>query len=132
MILLVAFRVLSTEASSSVTQDEMNDEETCKQQTYASLKALLQFYQESEVITWALQSVFYMQDDPAHLESRRCAASGLLLIWLVNHISPDLSLSVTQTCGVPGGQSVGLWRGYSEGLACIHISTPARYLPQLR
>lgn len=57
-ILLVPFRVLSAEPSSSVTQDEMNDEETCKQQTYARLKALLQFYQESEVITHVLQSGF--------------------------------------------------------------------------
>uniref|UniRef100_H3C8Q5 Cohesin subunit SA n=1 Tax=Tetraodon nigroviridis TaxID=99883 RepID=H3C8Q5_TETNG len=46
---LVFSRVLSTGPGSTGTQDERNDEETCKRQTYARLKALLQFYQESEL-----------------------------------------------------------------------------------
>lgn len=48
---LVSFRVLSTGPCSTVSHDEMSDEDICKHQTYARLKALLQFYQESEVIT---------------------------------------------------------------------------------
>lgn len=48
-ILLV--RLLNTVAPASDTQDEMNEEEAHKQQTFIKLKALLQFYQESEVKT---------------------------------------------------------------------------------
>lgn len=44
-------RLLNTVAPASDTQDEMNEEETHKQQTFIKLKALLQFYQESEVKT---------------------------------------------------------------------------------
>lgn len=58
VMLLVSFRVLSIASGSSVTQVKRNGEETCKPQTYARLKALLQFYQESEVITPVLISLF--------------------------------------------------------------------------
>lgn len=57
-MLLVSFRVLSNGPGSAVTQDKRNDEETCKPQTFARLKALLQFYEESEVITPLLLSLF--------------------------------------------------------------------------
>ncbi len=50
-ILSVSHRLLNTAAPASDTQDEMNDEEKEKQQTFARLKALLQFYRESEVRT---------------------------------------------------------------------------------
>lgn len=53
-ILLVFFRLLNSVAPASDTQDEMNDEEAHKQQTFARLKALLQFHQESEVRTHRL------------------------------------------------------------------------------
>ncbi|XP_076602626.1 cohesin subunit SA-2 [Chaetodon auriga] len=44
---LLFSRLLNTVASD--TQDEVNEEEAHKQQTFAQLKALLQFYQESEL-----------------------------------------------------------------------------------
>lgn len=50
-ILLLSVRLLNTVAPASDTQDEINEEEAHKQQTFARLKALLQFYQESEVKT---------------------------------------------------------------------------------
>lgn len=50
-MLLVFFRLLNTVAPTSDTQDEINDEEVHQQQTLVRLKALLQFYQESEVRT---------------------------------------------------------------------------------
>lgn len=34
-------------------------------------------------------------------------------------------LSAAQACGVPSGQSVGLWWSPAEGLANIHIYTDA-------
>lgn len=46
---LLYSRLLNTVAPASDTQDEMNEEETHKQQTFIKLKALLQFYQESEL-----------------------------------------------------------------------------------
>ncbi|KAM9347320.1 cohesin subunit SA-2 [Symphorus nematophorus] len=46
---LLFSRLLNTVAPAFDTQDEMNEEETHKQQTFARLKALLQFYQESEL-----------------------------------------------------------------------------------
>lgn len=49
-------RLLNTVAPASDTQDEMNEEETHKQQTFIKLKALLQFYQESEVKTHSFNS----------------------------------------------------------------------------
>lgn len=52
--LLVSVRLLNTVAPASDTQDEINEEEAHKQQTSARLKALLQFYQESEVKTHGL------------------------------------------------------------------------------
>ena len=58
VMFLVYFRVLSNGLCSTVTEDKRNDGETCKPQTYAKLKALLQFYQESEVITAVLLSLF--------------------------------------------------------------------------
>lgn len=48
---MVFFRLLNTVAPASDTQDEMNDEEAHKQQTFARLKALLLFCQQSEVKT---------------------------------------------------------------------------------
>lgn len=46
---LLFSRLLNAVAPASDTQDGMNEEEVCKQQTFARLKALLQFYQESEM-----------------------------------------------------------------------------------
>lgn len=46
---MVFFRLLITGAPASDTQDELNDEEAQEQQTFARLKALLQFHQESGV-----------------------------------------------------------------------------------
>uniref|UniRef100_A0A8C9X0E7 Cohesin subunit SA n=1 Tax=Sander lucioperca TaxID=283035 RepID=A0A8C9X0E7_SANLU len=46
---LLFSRLLNTVAPASDTQDEINEEEAHKQQTSARLKALLQFYQESEL-----------------------------------------------------------------------------------
>uniref|UniRef100_A0A7N8WRS6 Cohesin subunit SA n=1 Tax=Mastacembelus armatus TaxID=205130 RepID=A0A7N8WRS6_9TELE len=46
---LLFSRLLNTVAPAADTQDEMNEEEAHKQQTLARLKALLQFYQESEL-----------------------------------------------------------------------------------
>lgn len=46
---MVSFRLLITGVPASDTQDELNEEEAQKQQTFARLKALLQFYQESGV-----------------------------------------------------------------------------------
>lgn len=43
------FRLVNTGPSTSDTEEEMNDEEACKRQTFATLKAVLQFYQQSEV-----------------------------------------------------------------------------------
>lgn len=48
-VFLVSVRLLNTVAPASDTQDQINEEEAHKQQTLAMLKALLQFYQESEV-----------------------------------------------------------------------------------
>lgn len=47
--LLGFFRLLNTGPSASDTEEEVNDEEARKRQTFAKLKAVLQFYQESEV-----------------------------------------------------------------------------------
>ncbi|XP_038576945.1 cohesin subunit SA-2 isoform X2 [Micropterus salmoides] len=46
---LLFSRLLNTVAPASDTQDQINEEEAHKQQTLAMLKALLQFYQESEL-----------------------------------------------------------------------------------
>lgn len=46
---LLFSRLLNTVAPASDTQDQINEEEAHKQQTLARLKALLQFYQESEL-----------------------------------------------------------------------------------
>lgn len=46
---LLYSRLLSTVAPASDTQDGLNEEEEHQQQTFARLKALLQFYQESEL-----------------------------------------------------------------------------------
>ncbi|XP_044073154.1 cohesin subunit SA-2 isoform X1 [Siniperca chuatsi] len=46
---LLFSRLLNTVAPASDTQDEINEDEAHKQQTFARLKALLQFYQESEL-----------------------------------------------------------------------------------
>lgn len=45
--MMLFFRLLNSVASD--TQDEVNDEEANRQQTFARLKSLLQFYQDSEV-----------------------------------------------------------------------------------
>jgi len=47
--LFVSARLLKAVAPAPDTQDEINEEEVHKQQTFARLKALLHFYQESEV-----------------------------------------------------------------------------------
>lgn len=49
LTMMLFFRLLSSVASD--TQDEVNDEEADRQQTFARLKSLLQFYQDSEVGT---------------------------------------------------------------------------------
>ncbi|XP_047456471.1 cohesin subunit SA-2 [Mugil cephalus] len=46
---LLYWRLLKAEAPAAHTQDDMNEEEEHKRQTSARLKALLQFYQESEL-----------------------------------------------------------------------------------
>ncbi|CAI5655433.1 unnamed protein product [Oreochromis niloticus] len=46
---LLFSRLLNAVAPASDTQDGSNEEEACKQQTFARLKALLHFYQESEL-----------------------------------------------------------------------------------
>ncbi|XP_075887185.1 cohesin subunit SA-2 isoform X2 [Nelusetta ayraudi] len=46
---LLLSRLLNSVASASGTQDGGNDEEAKKQQTFAKLKSLLQFYQDSEL-----------------------------------------------------------------------------------
>lgn len=56
MIQIVSVRLLNAVAPASDTQDGSNEEEASKQQTFARLKALLHFYQESEVNTdWLFQ-----------------------------------------------------------------------------
>lgn len=47
----MSVRLLNAVAPASDTQDGMNEEELHEQQMFARLKALLQFYQESEVTT---------------------------------------------------------------------------------
>lgn len=49
LTMMLFFRLLNSVASD--TQDEVNDEEADRQQTFARLKSLLQFYQDSEVGT---------------------------------------------------------------------------------
>uniref|UniRef100_A0A3P8RC21 Cohesin subunit SA n=1 Tax=Astatotilapia calliptera TaxID=8154 RepID=A0A3P8RC21_ASTCA len=46
---LLFSRLLNAVAPASDTQDGSNEDEACKQQTFARLKALLHFYQESEL-----------------------------------------------------------------------------------
>uniref|UniRef100_UPI0037E7FB19 cohesin subunit SA-2 n=1 Tax=Semicossyphus pulcher TaxID=241346 RepID=UPI0037E7FB19 len=46
---LLFSRLLNSAAPTSDTQDELNEEQAEKQQTFARLKALLQFYQESQL-----------------------------------------------------------------------------------
>lgn len=49
MFLLASLRLLNSSAAASDDQDGANEEEAHKQQTLVRLKALLKFYQESEV-----------------------------------------------------------------------------------
>lgn len=48
---IISPRLINTGPPASDTQNEMTEEEAQKQQTFARLKAVLQFYQESEVRT---------------------------------------------------------------------------------
>ncbi|XP_037645354.1 cohesin subunit SA-2 isoform X1 [Sebastes umbrosus] len=59
---LLFSRLLKTVAPASDTQDEINEEETHKQQTSARLKALLQFFQESELHTHVVYLVDSLWD----------------------------------------------------------------------
>lgn len=54
-----------------------------------------------------------------------------MLLCVVFHDMDGLTCPVcftfpaAQACGVPSGQSVGLWWSPAEGLACTHICTAA-------
>lgn len=54
MRLFVSGRLLNAVAPASDTQDGINEEEQLKQQIFARLKALLEFYQDSQVAVYLL------------------------------------------------------------------------------
>lgn len=52
-------------------------------------------------------------------------------MYVVSHCPVGFTLPAARTCGLPCGQSVGLWWSSAEGLACNHIHLAARTVCRL-
>lgn len=92
-MLLVSYRVLSNGPCSTVTHDKGTDEETCQLQTYARLKALLQFYQESEVITPVVISWFQLGGWHVFTYNHANVLVVFFLIVKLKHVLPYVFFS---------------------------------------
>uniref|UniRef100_A0A8C4EQF9 Cohesin subunit SA n=1 Tax=Dicentrarchus labrax TaxID=13489 RepID=A0A8C4EQF9_DICLA len=88
---LLFSRLLDTVAPASDTQDEISEEEAHKQQTFARLKALLQFYQESELHKHVVYLVDSLWDCGGALLKDWPALTSVLLEDPSSH-SPGLTL----------------------------------------
>ncbi|XP_035532229.1 cohesin subunit SA-2 [Morone saxatilis] len=89
---LLFSRLLNTVAPASDTQDEISEEEAHKQQTFARLKALLQFYQESELHKHVVYIVDSLWDCGGALLKDWPALTSVLLEDPSSH-SPGLTLA---------------------------------------
>uniref|UniRef100_A0A3B4YMI1 Cohesin subunit SA n=1 Tax=Seriola lalandi dorsalis TaxID=1841481 RepID=A0A3B4YMI1_SERLL len=89
---LLFSRILNTVAPAADTQDELNEEEAHKQQTYARLKALLQFYQQSELHKHVVYLVDSLWDCAGALLKDWATLTSILLQDPSSH-GPGLTLA---------------------------------------